>query len=107
MEHEVREIKEAVERMVENHSGNQNVTNVRLEGGKSLVHSLMFGIVCGFCLGLGLGVVGWVMWALNRQDSFNMWASQEVTSIRSYITNGKLQPMNPRPFGPEEKKEKP
>ena len=25
------------------------------------------------------------------------WAAQEVTAIRSYITNGKLQPMKPRP----------
>lgn len=25
------------------------------------------------------------------------WAAQEVTSIRSYITNGKLKPMAPRP----------
>ena len=33
VEHGVQEIKEAVERMVENQSGNQNVTTVKLEAG--------------------------------------------------------------------------
>lgn len=77
------------------------------EGGKSVVTSLMVGLVAGVCLGLSVAVVGWVSWALNRQDSMNNWTAHEVTAIRSYITNGKLQPMNPRPFGPEEEKKKP
>lgn len=36
-----------------------------------------------------------------RQDQMlmNNWTSQEITAIRSYITNGKLQPMQPRPMG--------
>lgn len=36
-----------------------------------------------------------------RQDQaiMNNWTSQEITAIRSYITNGKLQPMQPRPIG--------
>ena len=72
VEHGVKELKEAVERMTTNHSGNQNVTNVRFEGGKSIVTSLLIGLVCGLCLGLGLGVVGWVSWALSRQDTMNM-----------------------------------
>lgn len=104
VEHGVQELKEAVERMTTNHSGNQNVTNVRFEGGKSIVTSLLIGMVCGLCLGLGLGVVGWVSWALGRQDTMNNWTAQEVSAIRSYITNGKLKPMEPRPFGPEVEK---
>lgn len=103
VEHKVNEIKDALER-IDNHSGNQNVTNVRFEGGKSVVLSLLVGLVGGLCMGLAFGVVGWVSWALTRQDSMNNWTAQEVTAIRSYITNGKLVPMEPRPFGPEKEK---
>lgn len=39
---------------------------------------------------------------LSREASDN-WAAQEVTAIRSYITNGKLQPMQPRPKRQPEK----
>lgn len=98
-----------IERMtgtVDASAGNRNNTTISFEGGKSVITSLMVGLVAGVCLGLSVAIVGWVSWALNRQDSMNNWTAQEVTAIRSYITNGKLQPMNPRPFGPEQE-EKP
>lgn len=31
------------------------------------------------------------------REAFDNWNAQEVTAIRSYITNGRLQPMQPRP----------
>lgn len=31
------------------------------------------------------------------REAMDNWTAQEVTAIRSYITNGKLQPMQPRP----------
>lgn len=31
------------------------------------------------------------------RKAFNNWTAQEVTAVRSYITNGKLKPMQPRP----------
>lgn len=31
------------------------------------------------------------------RERFDNWNAQEVTAIRSYITNGRLQPMQPRP----------
>lgn len=31
------------------------------------------------------------------REAFDNWNAQEVTAVRSYITNGKLQPMQPRP----------
>lgn len=35
------------------------------------------------------------------------WIAQEVTAIRSYITTGKLAPMEPRPIGlPQQEKKK-
>jgi hypothetical protein len=103
MEHKVRDIKDAVDRIANAHSGNQNVTTIKLDGGRSIITSLVIGLVGGCLLGLSVAVVGWVSWALSRQDSMNNWTAQEVTAIRSYITNGKLKPMEPRPFGPEEK----
>lgn len=39
---------------------------------------------------------------LSREATDN-WTAQEVTAIRSYITNGKLQPMQPRPKRQPEK----
>lgn len=103
MEHKVRDIKDAVDRIANAHSGNQNVTTIKLDGGKSIITSLVIGLAGGCLLGLSVAVVGWVSWALSRQDSMNNWTAQEVTAIRSYITNGKLKPMEPRPFGAEEK----
>lgn len=109
VEHEVEAIrkkaKEMEEKMTaENHSGNQNVNVFRFEGGKSVLVSLLVGLVGGVCLGLSVAVVGWVSYSLTRQDNMNNWTAQEVTAIRSYITNGKLVPMEPRPFGPEKEK---
>lgn len=103
MEHKVRDIKDAVDRIANAHSGNQNVTTIKLDGGRSIFTSLVIGLVGGCLLGLSVAIVGWVSWALSRQDSMNNWTAQEVTAIRSYITNGKLKPMEPRPFGPETK----
>lgn len=78
LEHKAEEIKKAVDRMTQtNHSGNQNVTNVRFEGGKSIVFSVALGLVGGVCLGVSVAVVGWVGWALSdirdtdkNQDAF-------------------------------------
>ncbi len=38
------------------------------------------------------------------REAFDNWNAQEVTAIRSYITNGRLQPMQPRPK-PEKSRE--
>lgn len=36
------------------------------------------------------------------RERMDNWTAQEVTAIRSYITNGRLQPMTPRPTNNEE-----
>lgn len=43
---------------------------------------------------------------LSREQMDN-WTAQEVTAIRSYITNGKLVPMQPRPTPKKEAKNVP
>lgn len=43
---------------------------------------------------------------LSREQMDN-WAAQEVTAIRSYITNGRLVPMQPRPDPQKDRKNVP
>lgn len=38
------------------------------------------------------------------RENMDTWTAQEVTAIRSYITNGKLTPMGPRPTPNQEHK---
>lgn len=106
LERQAEGIKRVVERLASNHSGNQNVTVFKVEGAGGLLATLAVGLVAGVCLGVSVAAVGWVSASFSRQDSMNNWTAQEVTAIRSYITNGKLQPMKPRPMGPEDQ-EKP
>lgn len=106
LEHKAEGIKRAVEQMASNRSGNQNVTVFKVEGAGGLLATLAVGLVAGVCLGVSVAAVGWVSASFARQDSMNNWTAQEVTAIRSYITNGKLQPMTPRPTGPEQEKPK-
>lgn len=97
-DHKVDQLKEALERIENHREGNQNVTTIRFEGGKSAVVSLLVGLVGGVCLGVSVAVTVWVSSAMQSQATMNNWTSQEVTAIRSYITNGKLQPMKARPM---------
>ena len=104
MEHKVQDIKEAVERISNHRDGSQNVTKVTFEGGGSVITSALVGLVAGVCLGVSVAVAVWVASAFNRQDTMNNWTAQEITAVRSYITTGKLAPMEPRPMADQEKK---
>lgn len=95
-----------------------NVTQITFSGEKSVLLSLLLGLVGGVCLGVAVMAAGWVGWALSdvraevradrqEQAAMNNWIAQEVTAIRSYIANGKLQPMKPRPLAEESQPEKP
>lgn len=105
MEHRVDEIREAVERISNHRDGSQNVTQIKFDGGRTVVTSLMLGLVAGVCLGVAVFSAVWVATMASNQQAMNRWMTQEVTAVRSYITSGKLAPMNPPPVGaPEEKK---
>lgn len=106
VETSVNEIKETVERMATNHSGNQNVTHVKLDGGRGLVTTMILGLACGVCLGVAVMAAAWVLSMKLEQVAMNNWTAQEVAAIRSYITTGKLAPMKPRPVD-EPQPEKP
>lgn len=89
VEHKVNEIKDALER-IDNHSGNQNVTNVRFEGGKSVVLSLLVGLVGGVCIGGSVFAVGWIASALDDvretqrdQQAFIQATYQQAPHIRA------------------------
>lgn len=107
MEHDAERLKKTIAQVadrISNKDGNQNVTNIRLEGGRSLVFSLLIGLVGGVCLGCAVFSAVWVASMSMNQQLMNRWMAQEVTAVRSYITTGKLAPMNPPPVGNEEKK---
>lgn len=98
IETSVGEIKNAVERRSSAGQSSGNHTHVTFQGLGNVAALLVVGMVSGVCLGLAVAIAVWVSSAFNRQDSMNNWTAQEVTAIRSYITNGKLQPMAPRPM---------
>lgn len=105
VEHKVDDIKRAVESIGNHRNGSQNVTQVTFSGLGNLSAVLVLGLAAGMCLGVSVAVAAWVGSAFSRQDSMNNWTAQEVTAIRSYITNGKLQPMAPRPMDAQPKQE--
>lgn len=107
-EHKVGELERRLESIRNGQSGNQNVTLVAFSGGKGVLIGTMVGLVGGVCLGVSVVVAMWVASVINRQDLTNHWTAQEITAVRSYITNGKLAPMKPRPFAePTPQPEKP
>lgn len=106
IEHDVDEIKRAVESIANHRNGSQNVTQVTFQGLGNISAVLAVGLVAGVCLGVSVAVAAWVAAAFSRQDNMNNWTAQEVTAIRSYITNGKLQPMKPRPMDSQSEQEK-
>lgn len=111
LENVVQEFKGMVERRQNMGASSGNHTHVTFQGLGNVAALLVVGMVSGVCLGLAVAIAVWVSSAFNRQDSMNNWTAQEVTAIRSYITNGKLQPMAPRPmsgepFNPDPKPEK-
>lgn len=96
-------IKAVLERM-EKDRGNRNSNSIRVEG----MGSFWNGVCLGGVFGISIVVALWVGGSLaginasinaerqSRQQMEN-WMVQEVTSVRSYITNGRLVPMKPRP----------
>jgi hypothetical protein len=105
-------IKAVLERMERERSHRNTTTQtVRVEG----MGSLWNGIASGIALASALVCAAWVGSTLGSlradvqaerqsRESMNNWTAQEVTAIRSYINNGRLQPMQPRPTSEESTK---
>jgi hypothetical protein len=111
MEHRVDEFRKQAERMenaVNNaQSGNQNVTRVivqqepdRYREGRTalMVVAVMSAL---FALYIANDARNEVRTERLSREIMTRWTAQEVTAIRSYITTGKLAPMNPPPLTKE------
>lgn len=92
---------------------NTNTQLVRLEGAGSFWNGLSIGaalaaaILCAAWVGFTMGALRSEIQAERQsRESMNNWTAQEVTAIRSYITNGRLQPMKPRPTTAEQESSK-
>jgi hypothetical protein len=107
MEHKVRDIKTAVDRIANAHSGHQNVSSVTIDAG-----GVGLWIAATACIVCVLVCTGAILYAMDAKadvraermsrEIMNKWTAQEVTAIRSYITTGKLAPMNPPPVESKE-----
>lgn len=79
-----------------------NVTSMRVEGGGAAVWisvtACMLAMVVAWNTNQRVSDLRADMQAESlRREITNKWTAQEVTAIRSYITTGKLAPMNPLP----------
>jgi uncharacterized membrane protein YjjP (DUF1212 family) len=81
MQHDVEEIKRHMEHIANQRDGNQNVTKIVFEGGKSAVVSLLVGLVGGVCIGGSVFAVGWIASALEdvRETQRDQQAFIQVT----------------------------
>lgn len=82
VEHSVKEIREAVERMVENHSGNQNVTRVVVSGG---LGSIAIGVALGATIMGGAWIastLGNIYETMRNNEAFIQATYQQAPEIR-------------------------
>ena len=102
-------IKGTLERM-QNDRGVQGVINTHVHGMGSMWH----GLAIGAALSAAIFGAMWIGFAVQRvqasvdaerhsREQMDNWTAQEVTAIRSYITNGRLKPMESRPITEEKK----
>lgn len=80
-----------------------NVTNMRVEGGGAAVWiattACMLSLVVAWNTNQRVSDLRADMQAESvKREIQNKWTAQEITAIRSYITTGKLAPMNPPPI---------
>lgn len=84
VEHSVKEIKEAVERMVENHSGNQNVTTVRFEGGAVGVWICV--TLCLVMFAISTVMAAWMHREFTRLDVTLSERKEENDRMQTYLS---------------------
>lgn len=84
VEHGVKEIKEAVERMVENHAGNQNVTTVRFEGGAVGVWICV--TLCLVMFAMSSVLAAWMHREFTRLDVTLSERKEENDRMQTYLS---------------------
>lgn len=96
VEHKVEEIKEAVERIANHRDGNQNVTNLRLEGATSwqlttcLLLTAVSALAAGFAVVMAMDAKGEARTNnINRERDIGE-LRQTDNAIRAYINTGRM-----------------
>jgi len=84
VEHGVKEIKEAVERMVENHAGNQNVTTVRFEGGAVGIWICV--TLCLVMFAMSTVLAAWMHREFTRLDVTLSERKEESDRMQTYLS---------------------
>lgn len=101
VEHGVKEIKEAVERMVENHTGNQNVTTVRFEGGAVGVWICV--TLCLVMFAMSSVLAAWMHREFTRLDVTLSERKEENDRMQTYLSAIYAQAPQLRPKDEEKK----
>lgn len=110
-EHKVDQLERRLESIRNAPDGNQNVTRVMVlsEPDPHREWRTALAVACVMAAAFALWVAADTRAELRAErvsrEIMNKWTAQEVTAIRSYITTGKLAPMNPPPV--QQEKEKP
>lgn len=84
VEHKVDHIKKAVERMANNHSGNQNVTTVRFEGGA--VGVWVCATACLVMLAASSIMAVWMHREFTRLDVTMSERKEEADRMQTYLS---------------------